>query len=266
MKAFVIDVERCVGCYACQIGCKDEHCGNDWTPYAKPQPDTGHFWGKIHDYTRGTTPKVKMAYVFVPCQHCVEAPCITACPHDAIYKRNDGLIIIDPEKCTGCKNCLDEQACPYQVIYFNNELNIAQKCTGCAHLIDRGAVFAPRCADNCATEAIVFGEESDLDFSGSETLYPEYNLTTRVHYMNLPKRFIAGTVYDPGTKDVVIGATCTLSGDGSGTATTDGFGDFWFEDLDVGTFSLKIEATGKTRTISPISTEKDVNLGDIALS
>jgi tetrathionate reductase subunit B len=64
VKAFVIDVTRCNGCYQCQIGCKDEHCGNDWSPYAKPQPDTGQFWGKMNEYVRGNTPQVRMSYVF----------------------------------------------------------------------------------------------------------------------------------------------------------------------------------------------------------
>ena len=277
MKAFVIDVSKCNGCYSCQIACKDEHCGNDWTPYAKPQPDWGQFWGKLNEYVRGTvgqgleeqpvvrmSSKVKMSYVFVPCQHCKDAPCIAACPEDAIYTRDDGLVIIDPKKCNGCQLCVD--SCPYGCIFYNTSLHLAQKCSGCAHLVDRGVVFAPRCADNCPTEAIKFGDEAELDLSGAETLHPEYGLTTRVYYKNLPKRFIAGTVYDPGAKEVVIGATCTLSGDGTGTATTDGFGDFWFEGLKVGTFSLKIEAAGKTKTIDAISTEKDVNLGDIALS
>ena len=80
MKAFVIDVAHCSGCYCCQIGCKDEHCGNDWTPYAKPQPDTGQFWLKINETVRGTIPKVKISYVPVLCQHCDNAPCIEACP------------------------------------------------------------------------------------------------------------------------------------------------------------------------------------------
>jgi hypothetical protein len=73
-------------------------------------------------------------------------------------------------------------------------------------------------------------------------------------------------VYDPGTKEVVIGATCALSGDGTGTAKTDNFGDFWFEGLKVGTYSLKIEAAGKTKTIANISTKDDVGLGDMPLS
>jgi tetrathionate reductase subunit B len=59
-KVFVVDVARCNGCYCCQIACKDEHVGNDWSPYAKPQPDTGQFWCRLNEYTRGTVPKVKL--------------------------------------------------------------------------------------------------------------------------------------------------------------------------------------------------------------
>lgn len=266
MKAFVMDVSKCSGCYACQFACKDEHSGNDWTPYAKPQPETGQFWGKMNEYVRGQVPQVKMAYVFVPCQHCADAACVKACPPEvgALYTRSDGLVIIDPKKCTGCRNCLD--ACPYGAIYYNAALGIAQKCTGCAHLVDRKVVYAPRCADACPHEALKFGEEADLvDYAKGEILHPEYGLQTRVRYLGLPKRFIAGTVYDPVAKEVVIGATVTLSGDGTATATTNNFGDFWLEGLKVGTFSLKIDKAPKTKTLSNIKTDQDVSLGDIAL-
>jgi len=269
MKAFVIDLKHCNGCYSCQISCKDEHCGNDWTPYAKPQPDTGQFWLRIDETVRGTVPKVKISYVPVLCQHCKAAPCITACKVGAISRRTDGLVWIDPKKCTGCKLCLDSKACPYGVIYYNEGLHLAQKCTGCAHLVDRKAVFAARCADSCPTDALVFGEEADLSssISKSEILHPEFSTNPIVHYIGLPKKFIAGTVYDPTTKSIIENATCTLTGTGAPSPVkTDGFGDFWFEDLAVGTFSLKIEAGGKTKTIASISTVKDVNLGDIALS
>jgi tetrathionate reductase subunit B len=266
MKAFVIDINECSGCYCCQMACKDEHCGNDWTPYAKPQPDWGQFWGKMNTYERGQTPQVRVSYIFVPCQHCENASCISACPIEAIYRRDDGLIVIDPKKCTGCRNCLDDNACPYGAIYFNEGINIAQKCTGCAHLIDRDWK-EPRCADVCPHLAIKFGEESELDISGTETFHPEYGLTTRVHYNNLPKRFIAGTVYDPGTEEVVIGATCTLTGDGGPyTQTTDNFGDFWFDGLAATDFSLTINGGGKTATKTVSTKDKDIGLGDIALS
>ncbi len=271
MKVFVIDISICNGCYCCQIACKDEHVANDWTPYAKPQPDTGQFWLKQHEFVRGTVPKVKMNYLPVLCMHCDEAPCIPACPIEgAIYKRDDGLVIIDPVKCTGCKNCVD--LCPYGVIYFNEDLNIAQKCTGCAHLLDGGhPIKEPRCVDACPTEALKFGEESEFKdmISKAEVLNPEFKAKPRVYYLNIPRKFVAGTVYAPVEKEVIIGAACTLTDSGSGeklTAKTDGFGDFWFEGLKVGTFSLKIESDGKSKTIDSISTEKDVNLGDIPLS
>jgi Fe-S-cluster-containing dehydrogenase component len=269
MKAFVIDLSKCVGCYCCQIGCKDEHVGNDWTPYAKPQPDTGQFWLQIKETERGNIPQVLISYVPVLCQHCEDAPCIPACTPGAIYRRADGLVIIDPTKCTGCQKCLNADACPYGVIYFNKDLNLAQKCTGCAHLLDQYGWKVPRCVDNCPTNALQFGEESALasQIAGAEKLHPEFGLKPRAHYLNLPKKFIAGCVYDPTKKEVIEGAACTLTGEGSTlTQKTDAWGDFWFDGLKVGTYSLKIEAAGKTKTIPNISTAKDVGLGDIALS
>lgn len=269
MKAFVFDAAKCNGCHSCQIACKDEHCGNDWTPYAKPQPETGMFWFQQNEIVRGTIPKVKVAYVPTFCMHCDEGPCMDVCQHEAITKRDDGLVLIDPAKCDGCQLCID--ACPYDAISFNQDLKLAQKCTGCAHLLDRGwPITEPRCVDACVTGALTFGEEEDLQdlIAQAEVLTPKSGeaLNVRVYYLNLPKRFIAGTVYDPEDEEVVIGATCTLSGDSNATATTDEFGDFWFEDLAVGTYELTIEAQGfRTKEIDDISTEEDVNLGDIAL-
>jgi tetrathionate reductase subunit B len=263
VKAFRVNIARCIGCYNCQIVCKDEHVGNDWTPYAKPQPDTGQFWLKMNEYVRGNVPHVKMSYIPVMCQLCVNAPCKAACPVEgAIYVRDDGLIIIDPKKCSGCMNCVD--ACPYGAIFYNEGLQIAQKCTGCAHLLDRGWTV-PRCVDACPTEALTFGEEADLATDG-ETLHPEFGLETKVKYLDLPKKFIAGTVFDKASDEVVIGGNCTLEGEGdSFTQQTNHWGDFWFDGLKEGKYSLKIEASGKTKTIDNISTVKDVGLGYIAL-
>jgi tetrathionate reductase subunit B len=267
MKVFISDITKCVGCFACQVSCKDEHCGNDWTPYAKPQPDTGQFWMKQNEVVRGTVPKVKVAYVPQRCNHCDNPGCLPACPAKAISKRADGLVLIDPAKCTGCRACVD--ACPYGNVWFNEALNIAQKCTGCAHLLDRGfPIKEPRCADACIVSGLRFGEEADLKdlIAKAEVLHPEYGTKPRVYYIGLPKKFIAGTVYDPATEEVVVGATLTLSGDATATAKTDGFGDFWFEGLKVGNFAVKIDKDGKTKTIASIKTDKDVNLGDIPLT
>ena len=127
-KVMVIDITKCNGCHNCQIACKDEHVGNDWTPIAKPQPDTGQFWNQVINLERGTVPKVQVTYHHTICQHCDNAPCIDACNAHAIYRRPDGIVIIDPERCRGNQLCME--ACPYEnVIYFNDDLNIAQKCT-----------------------------------------------------------------------------------------------------------------------------------------
>jgi Fe-S-cluster-containing dehydrogenase component len=271
MKVFVHDSAICNGCHNCQIACKDEHVANDWTPYAKPQPETGQFWLKLTETVRGQVPRVKVAYYPILCNHCEDALCMAACKvKGAIFKRDDGLVIIDPVKCTGCKSCVD--ACPYKAIYFNDDLNLAQKCTGCAHLLDNGWT-EPRCVDACPTLALKFMEESEAKeyINDAEYIKPERAKQDKpmVYYLNLPKRFIAGTVYDPVEKEVVIGATATLADTASKktyTAKTDDFGDFEFEKLPVSKYILTIEKGKKSTKIDVTTVEKDISLGDIPLA
>jgi hypothetical protein len=126
--------------------------------------------------------------------------------------------------------------------------------------------------DQCPTGAIKFADESELKdlIAKADPRSYKNGLKTNVHYLNLPKKFVGGTLYDPVEKEVVIGATCTLTDTDSGeavTVETDNFGDFWFRGLgDNLSFSLKLEKDGKSVAIDDISTEKDVNLGDIALA
>ena len=94
----VVDVNKCTGCYSCFVACRDEHCGNDHPPIAVAQPYKGHFWLRIVEKERGQYPKVKVDYTAVPCMHCDCAPCIEKAESGAVYKRPDGIVIIDPEK------------------------------------------------------------------------------------------------------------------------------------------------------------------------
>ncbi len=268
-KIFIIDPARCNGCYNCQIACKDEHVDNDWSPYALPQPDTGQFWISIDEKVRGSVPKVKVSYVAHLCQHCENPPCKKAAP-DAVYQREDGLVIVDPEKAKGKRELVE--ACPYGAIFYNEELDVAQKCTGCAHLLDDGWTV-PRCVDACAHDALRFGDESAFAelLDKAEALMPERVDADmpRVHYLNLPKRFVAGVVVDLEEDEVVIGATVTLEDleDGSiQTCTTDDFGDFWFDQIDASRYNVYVEADGyMTRMVTADATEADCNLGPIDL-
>ncbi|MBR3398113.1 MAG: carboxypeptidase regulatory-like domain-containing protein [Lachnospiraceae bacterium] len=268
-KAFVIDVARCVGCYSCQTACKDEHCGNDWTPYAKPQPELGAFWLRLEEHTEGTVPKVRMHYIPRLCNHCDNPKCMAVCECHAITRHEDhDFVIIEPEKCCGCGKC--SEACAYGAIYMNQELKIAQKCTGCAHLLDNGFDL-PRCVEACPTEAMKFIdlEESAEETEGAVVLKPEEGCKPNVYYKNIPGRFIAGLVYDPVRKEIIEGAKCRLlTGGRRRETTTDLFGDFWFEDLPAGVHDLYIEAEGyAVKKLEGIRTQegKSVNLGDIAM-
>jgi tetrathionate reductase subunit B len=276
-KVMIIDVDECVGCYCCQIACKDEHVSNDWSPYAKPQPDTGQFWIKIKEMERGTTPKVKVTYVPSICMHCDNAPCIPACPEAAITKRDDGIVLIDPSKCNGCKTlarpfCID--ACPYDAIYFNKELNIAQKCTMCTHLLDKGWK-EPRCVSVCQRGASTFGDENDPGIrkllEKADVLHNEYGTKPRVFYLNLPKPFVAGTVVDPSIRECIEGAKATATDLITGKkyeVATDEFGDFWFKNLEwKHRYLVDVQKNGYcAKKLGVAHTQGDINLGTIYLS
>jgi nitrate reductase beta subunit len=206
------------------------------------------------------------------CQHCDNAPCLAAAKNGEVYRRPDGLIIIDPEKSYGQRHIMN--ACPYGAIYWNDDLNIPQKCTGCAHLLDNEGWTEPRCVQSCPTDALIFGEEDELkDRLGEfEQLHPEYGTGPRVYYKGLlNKFFVAGEIYDSKKDECLEGATVTLideQGKTVSTLKTDVFGDFWFERCIPGKYSVKVEISGyPSKTIADIdATEKDINIGSIDLA
>jgi Fe-S-cluster-containing dehydrogenase component len=267
-KVITVDVSKCNGCYTCQTVCKDEHVGNDWLPYAKAQPDIGHFWVKLEEHVGGSVPKVRSYYVPKFCNHCEKPVCVETCNQNAIYKRDDGLVIIDPAICVGCGDC--QVVCPYNSIYLNEESGICQKCTGCAHLLDAGEKL-PRCVEACPTDALGFGEKDGLkdDFiTGATVLKPEIGLYPQVFYRNVPGIFIAGTVFDPNEMEVIIGARVRATNGGkTWEVVTDDFGDFWFTDLAAGKYDVVIEANGfEYKTFDKVNAADDINLGDIGLT
>ncbi len=270
-KAFLVDADKCTSCKLCVIACKDEHVDASYAPWTGPQPDTGHFWVDILTHERGRIPRVKMTYQPLFCQHCEDAPCIKACPEDAIETRGDGLVWIDEKSCTGCGEC--QPACPYDVIFMNSELGVAQKCTGCAHRVDEG--LQPRCADVCPHEAILFGDEDDAMFAAKagvkplETYLPEAETIPRVFWRGLPRPWIAGSIIDGAKDEVVAGVdiVATDLDDNSEVAVkTDAFGDFWIRELKEGArYRVDIRAAGYLPVAEAVTTRGDQDLGTIAL-
>jgi Fe-S-cluster-containing dehydrogenase component len=268
----VIDINKCSGCYNCQLACKDEHCGHDYPGYSAAQPMSGQFWMNLFEKERGKYPKVKVAFTPVLCQHCKEATCVKLAQDGAVYRRADGIVIIDPVKAKGQKQLVS--SCPYRVIYWNEEKDLPQKCTLCAHLLDQGWKV-PRCVELCPTGALLFGDLDDPKSPGAkliasgaaESLHPEYGLKENVAYIGIPGKFVAGTVAYGDTDECAGGATVTLSSKGGDKKTkTNNFGDFEFEGLpDNIEYTVKIEASGYKPQKLNAKTVTDVYLGVIKL-
>jgi Fe-S-cluster-containing dehydrogenase component len=185
--AMVIDLRKCIGCYSCMISCKQEH-------FLPP----GMFWSRVVISETGTYPTVTKQMYPVGCNHCKEAACVKACPTRATTRREDGIVIIDSNKCVGCRYCLI--ACPYQQRtyhadgdkeYFPGQglteyeiigrklyplqTGTVVKCNFCVERIDKGIKeglkpgvdreATPACVIACPPKARYFG---DLDDPNSE--------------------------------------------------------------------------------------------------
>jgi len=218
---------------------------------------------------RGQYPRIDVAYLPLPCQHCVDAPCVRAHPN-CISRREDGIVLIDAAKAVGDKAIAD--SCPFGAIYWNDEANVAQKCTMCAHILDGGCWEGktPRCVHSCPTEALAFYhlEPDEMDIIIKDEALECYSPETsggksNVYYKNLyrfQKHFISGGLLKDGecAGDVEV----TLSGAGiSRSQTTDYFGDFKFDGLEPGEYT--INSNGKT--LRTVSIDQSMNIGSIAI-
>ena len=146
--AFVLDQRKCIGCHACTVACKVEH-----------GVELGVFRTWVKYVEDGTYPDARRHFSVLRCNQCTDAPCVEICPVTSLYKREDGIVDFDPERCIGCKACMN--ACPYDALYVEPHTNTAAKCNFCAHRVDEG--LQPACQVVCPTEAIVSGDLHDPD-------------------------------------------------------------------------------------------------------
>jgi molybdopterin-containing oxidoreductase family iron-sulfur binding subunit len=197
----VIDLKRCIGCNACTLACKQENGTPEGVHYAR-----------VITREVGAYPQTRRTFLPVLCNHCDDAPCAQACPSGATWIRNDGLVMVEREKCIGCRACA--VACPYMNRHFLEkgllehgystdglspyeaikfaefEEGTMTKCTLCAHRVDQG--LEPACVITCPTDARIFGDLEPEDGKLQKlirerkgwTLLPECNTKPSVFYLD----------------------------------------------------------------------------------
>lgn len=152
--AMVVDTRRCVGCTACVLACMAE---ND-------VPE-GYCRDWIVTELRGRFPNLQTQIRSERCMHCSSAPCVDACPTGASHVADGGTVLVDRDKCTGCKACI--ASCPYDARYVHPD-GFVDKCTFCFHRTSRGEL--PACVSVCPTRALTFGDRNDPDSEVSRLL------------------------------------------------------------------------------------------------
>jgi Fe-S-cluster-containing dehydrogenase component/formate-dependent nitrite reductase membrane component NrfD len=171
---FVIDHRKCIGCHACTVACKSEH-----------QIPIGSFRTWVKYIETGTYPDSRRFFSVLRCNHCDDAPCVTICPVTALFKRNDGIVDFDGDRCIGCKSCM--QACPYDALYINPDTNTAEKCNYCAHRIETG--MEPACVIVCPVQAIVSGDIDDSNSHISRLIASEEPIVRKPEAKTKPKLY-----------------------------------------------------------------------------
>ena len=143
--SLVVDLDRCIGCFTCELACKQEH-----------DLPVGPRWIRvIQDGPNPIPGGLQLDFYPVVCKHCEDPKCAEACPEEAISKRADGTVTIDLALCTGCKNCID--GCPFGLMDFDEETGKASKCDLCVERLKQG--LEPSCVAFCPGKALVFQKE-----------------------------------------------------------------------------------------------------------
>jgi anaerobic dimethyl sulfoxide reductase subunit B (iron-sulfur subunit) len=154
--AFYFDANLCIDCKACQIACQDTHNLPGWS-----------LWRRVFEYSGGTwvpqdnvlIPSGIYTYaVSISCMHCQEPICTEVCPTGAMHKREDGIVLIDQNRCVGCRYC--QWSCPYGAPAYREDLGVMTKCTFCENLLAQGQ--NPACVDACVMRALDYGELDEL--------------------------------------------------------------------------------------------------------
>ncbi|GFE59625.1 4Fe-4S dicluster domain-containing protein [Geobacter sp. AOG2] len=273
----VIDPALCEDCGSCYLACKDEYSDNTFPGYSAKQPRNNHAWIKLPRNERGHGSLIDVVFRPHICMHCAEAPCTTKAKNNAISRRPDGVVLIDPIRAKMQPELV--KMCPYDAIVWNDAEKLPQKCTLCAHLLDDGWKTT-RCAQVCPTGALRLEYMTDEERSNLiksqelEAYKPNLKTGPLTLYKNLyrfTKAFIAGSVaMKSGDKvDCVKGAKIVLKRKQTVLASifTDNYGDFKFDKLDEnsGQYTLDIIVDNKIAKSVNVELNKSVYIENIKI-
>ena len=266
----LIDLKSCSGCKACMTACKayhdipfGEHEGREYYRIWPEEVELGEYPYVI----RNMTPLL--------CMQCEDPPCLVACPTPgAIYIREDGIVLIDEEKCDGCKLCIP--ACPYGALYFREDKGIADKCTFCVENVDKG--IQPECVKACPAEAMFFGDLGNPESQVSKLirkwdarpLRAEHGTKPSVYYTAHAAR-LRGTIKSKKTGLTVPGAAVTLKcvdTEESNSTSADSDGVFFFWNLKIRRkYLLDIETDGFSRSTRELYLDAEyTDLGPVLIT
>jgi anaerobic dimethyl sulfoxide reductase subunit B len=154
---FYLDAAACNGCSVCLVACKDKYDTPVGVHFRKVIHQTMGRWDDDPRQPGFLVPTISAYSLSISCNHCEAPVCKEACPVGAISKRDDGLVLIDPDVCVGCRLC---ECCPYDAPQFNADLGVMTMCDGCVDLQGSGEMQA--CVAACPQRALEFGDVTEL--------------------------------------------------------------------------------------------------------
>lgn len=215
----VIDLDKCTGCQACSMACRVENN----VPFAgrhEAELSRIKWWHKVLRLEEGEYPHFTITFIPRPCQHCDNPPCVNVCPVGATYRDDEGLVLVNYDRCIGCRFCAT--ACPYTVRHFNwydpyfpDEMlpalnpevpvrprGVVEKCTFCAHRLEKAKrtaaeegrelrdaelVNLPACTEVCPASARYFGDLDNPQGSAAQLAHDPRRFTLLEEMGTLPK-------------------------------------------------------------------------------
>jgi tetrathionate reductase subunit B len=176
----LIDTRRCVGCHACSVSCRAEN-----------NVPENHHRSWVEYTEKGTFPDATLHFLPRLCNQCSKPQCVSVCPANATYVREDGIVVVDDSICIGCKYCI--QACPYDARFINPETGAADKCDFCVDRLAEG--LEPACVASCFNRARIFGDLNNPDSEISRLIAKNAVTVLRPEMGTQPNVFYIGIDY-----------------------------------------------------------------------